>query len=182
MYDLTPLSSGIAKITAQTCSRKFVALGRILTQWVEIVGEEMAGKTQPVKILYRKPKSSQEKPQATLEIAASSADAAILHYQKELLIERINYLFGNSWINQIRFVHVAGNSNNQNSGIEDRLDFLKRQKLSQVPLATEKIQKLRRELDENLGPCEDEELRSLLEKLGQSVLKKTQQIQTRTTN
>lgn len=170
MYDLKPLSSSVAKITAETCSRKFVALGRILTQWCDVVGVEMAAKTHPLKITYRKPKSKHEKPQASLDVAATSSDAAILHYQKELLIERINCIFGNSWITSIRFVHLAGNSNIESTEIQDRIDYLRRQKLAAISL-TDTNKTL---LNEHLKNCNDPDLRSLLEKLGESVLKKKQ--------
>ncbi|HNS44849.1 MAG TPA: DUF721 domain-containing protein, partial [Alphaproteobacteria bacterium] len=110
MSDLRPLSASVSKLTSEAFTKKFVALSRILTQWDDIVGVEMAGKTQPAKIHYRKPKDKGEKPQATLDIAATSADAALLHYQKDLILERINQLYGDRWITSIRFVHMASNT------------------------------------------------------------------------
>ena len=159
MSDLRPLSASISQLTSATFSKKFVALGRLLNQWDDIVGPEMAVKTQPVKIHYRKPKTKGETPQATLDIAASSADAAVLHYQKELIMERINQIYGDRWIHGIRFVHVAGNSNEQAATLA---------KSALKPLSEADKQ----ELAAFLSMIDDEDLRIRLEKLGQSVLRK----------
>lgn len=160
MSDLRPLTASLSRLTSDTFSKKFVALGRILNNWNDIIGAELAVKAQPVKIHYRKPKSKGENPQATLEIAASSADATVLHYQKELILERINRIFGDSWITAIRFVHTPSN----NDAAESQT-FLR-----PTPLKQEDIGQLQAMLND----IEDEELRNRLEKLGQSVLLKSQ--------
>lgn len=158
MSDLRPLSSMVSKLTSVTFSKKFVAIGRILNMWNDIVGPEMAVKTQPAKINYRKPKDKGEKPEATLDIAASSADAAVLHYQKDLILERINQIFGDKWVTGIRFVHVAQNSNDT-----DMTGRLPLPRLSEADKDAIKA---------SLSHIQDEEIRISLEKLGQSVLRK----------
>jgi len=158
MYDLRPLSASVSKLTSQTFSKKFVALGRVLNNWDDIIGPEMAVKAQPVKIHYRKPKDKGDKPQATLEIAATSADAALLHYQKDLILERINQVFGDSWITALRFVHVAANADTGYGPSRKSL----------IPLPQSDLEALKNDL----SGIEDEEIRNCLERLGQSVLKK----------
>lgn len=157
MSDLRPLSTSVSKLTSETFSKKFVALGRVLNNWNDIIGPEMAVKAQPVKIHYRKPKDKNDKPEATLEIAATSADAALLHYQKDLILERINQVFGDKWITGLRFVHVAANTDS----------FAPSRKQS-IPLPAGDIEALK----QDLSGIEDEEIRNCLERLGQSVLKK----------
>jgi len=159
MSDLRPLSTSISKLTSLTFSKKFVALGRVLNNWNDIIGSEMAVKAQPVKIHYRKPKDKGDKPEATLEIAATSADASLLHYQKDLIIARINQIFGDSWITAIRFVHIAANIDGFNVPIYQK-------PLNQPALNNLKYQ---------LSGIDDEDIRNSLEKLGQSILKKEQQ-------
>lgn len=156
MSDLRPLSASISTLTSATFSKKFVGLGRILNLWNDIVGPEMAVKTQPAKIHYRKPKDKGDKPQATLDIAATSADATVLHYQKDLILERINQLFGDKWVTGIRFVHVAGNTN-------DDAGFKRPVRLSDEDLTN---------LSAVLSQVTDDDIRIRLEKLGQSVLRK----------
>lgn len=160
MPDLRPLSASMSKLTTEAFSRKFIALGRILTQWDAIVGADMAGKTQPIKLHYRKPKEKGESPQAALDIAASSADATLLHYQKDLILERINQIFGDRWITSIRFVHIASNR-------DDDLSYASASSMFSPLSAAEKER-----LQAILPEIDDEDLRKRLEKLGQSVLRK----------
>lgn len=100
------LSQAAAKITGKTFSRKYIALGRLFDQWEDIIGAEMAERTQPVKMHYRCQKDKRAKPEGTLEIAASSADAAVLIYRKDLILERINRIFGDRWVTDIKYIHI----------------------------------------------------------------------------
>ena len=100
---MRPLSESTARVASKNFSRKYIALGRVVNQWDEIMGSEFADKAQPVKINYRKATRSREQT-ATLDIATTSSYATILPYQKDLILERINQLFGKQWITDIRFV------------------------------------------------------------------------------
>ncbi|PZP53836.1 MAG: DUF721 domain-containing protein [Micavibrio aeruginosavorus] len=157
MFYLKPISDSVAKLTKETFSRKFVSLGRILTQWDDIVGSEMAEKCQPVKLHYRKPKAANEKPQATLDIAVSSADATLLHYQKDLILERINQLFGDKWVTGIKFVHIPFSPRRKDA------DFPKSRQLSNEEIA---------QLKASLPADADDELKIRLERLGQGILRR----------
>ncbi len=157
MYELKPISDSVAKLTKETFSRKFVSLARILTQWEDIVGSDMADKCQPAKIHYRKPKAANDIPQATLDIAASSADASLLHYQKDLILERINQLFGNKWVTDIKFVHIP---------------FTPRRKEGNFPKFRQPTKEEFAELQASLPVGADEELKKRLERLGQGILRR----------
>jgi hypothetical protein len=109
LKSMRPVSEAAARIADISFSRKYIALGRIVSHWGEIVGAQLAHKAQPVKINYRK-KDRGQKPDACLDIAVSSADATLLHYQKDLILERINQIFGERWITAIRFVHAPANT------------------------------------------------------------------------
>ena len=159
MSFLRPIADSVASITKGTFTRKFISLGRILSSWEEIVGPEMAGRAQPLKLHYRKPKTAKDQPQASLDIAVSSADATSLHYQKDLILERINQLFGERWVTAIRFVHVAAN--------EADLPAVPQAPLSEGDKAA---------LNQSLSAIEDDEIRKRLEKLGQGVLRKRNKI------
>lgn len=158
MSDLKPLSASVGKITSATLGRKFVSLGRILSQWDDIVGPEMAVKAQPLKLSYRKPKNSKEKPEASLDIAVSSADATLLYYQTNLILERINQIFGERWITSLRFVHRPANNP------------LNNMEYNASPAALSLPEK--EALEATLSFVEDPEIRKQLEKLGQGVLRK----------
>jgi hypothetical protein len=100
------LSRSVPGLLNKTFERKYIALGRIVTHWKEIIGEDFAERAQPAKIHYTKPKQPKQKPKASLDIAASSADCSVLVYQKDVILERINRIFGDNWISDIKFIHV----------------------------------------------------------------------------
>lgn len=155
---MRPLSDAVTKVTGKTFSRKYVALGRILSQWTDIVGKDFASKAQPVKIHYRykkKDKAKKEKPQATLEIATSSADATVMHYQKDVILQRINQIFGDEWITSIRFVTTPANRSPIPRRLKERLS-LSDEKKNYLSSALENIQ--------------DEEMKARLERLGAGIL------------
>jgi len=74
------------------------------------MGAAFAAKATPNKIHYRKPKKRNDKPTAILEISTSPSDATLMHYQKGVILERINHIFGEAWINDIKFVALERNA------------------------------------------------------------------------
>lgn len=130
-------------------------LGRLVTHWDDIVGRDLAAKAQPVKIRYRKV-PDQKGMDAALDIAASTADATLLHYRKDLILERINQIFGERLISAIRFVPMAVN--------ETLPTNQKRRPRAPVPAAK------RAELAITLDMVNDPELKQRLEVLGTSIL------------
>ncbi len=150
---MRPLSESTARVTGKSFNRKYVALGRIVRHWKEIVGVKLSSKAQPVRIRYRKHEKA-KKLEASLDIAVSSADATVLHYQKDLILERINQIFGEKWIKSIRFVHMASNA---------QAPF--RKKTDPVLSGTEQ-----NTLSGMLTNVVDEEIKSRLNRLGAAVL------------
>ena len=128
-------------------------LGRLVTHWGDIVGKDLADRAQPVNIHYRKIPNS-KKAEATLEIAASSAEATLLHYRKELILERINQIFAERLVTALRFVPMAANE------IRAKPRAIKR------PVSP----KDRLELSNILEKIDDLELKERLERLGTSIL------------
>ncbi|MAH06268.1 MAG: DciA family protein [Pseudomonadota bacterium] len=149
------LSFAVSQVTKSACSKKFISLGRILNHWDQIVGAEMAKYAQPVKVQYQKPKTRREKPKAILEIAVPSAQAALMHYQVDLILERINRVFGERWINAIKFVHIPANMDKKPSfrNQTPRLSAADKTKLNNV-----------------LENISDPDMRLRLESLGQAML------------
>ncbi len=128
-------------------------LGRLVTHWPEIVGTDLAAYAQPVKIRYRKVPGS-KRPEASLDIAATSAQATLLHYRKDLILERINQIFGEKLISALRFVPVAANA-----------PAPRPRRLLQ-PLSPAEKEDLANILDK----IDDHELKERLEMLGTSIL------------
>jgi hypothetical protein len=151
------LSEATAKIAGRSFERKYIALGRIVSNWREIAGENLADKAQPVKLYYRKKKKDAGKPTATLEVAASSADSTKMHYQKGLMLERINQIFGEEWITDIKFVAVVANAKP-----------LKKAKKPPAPLTEEE----KKTLSGMVLDIADEEIKDALLSLGQGIISK----------
>lgn len=152
---MRPLSQTTARILSRNFSRKYIAIGKIVSHWNDIVGSDLANKAQPVKIHYRKYKQGGKTPEASLEIATTSAHATILHYQKDLILERINRIFGENWITAVKFVTVSSNTN-----------FSRKKP---PPRALDKREKIY--LSEMLDGVQDHDIKDRLERLGQAIIR-----------
>lgn len=153
MCALKLLSDAVPRVTGKTFKRKYIALGRIVTHWKDIMGEKMAAYAQPLKIHYRKPRRKGDKPEATLEIAASSAHSSLLIMQKGVLLEKINHIFGEQWITDIKFVHAPAN-------------LPEKQKKQFQPLTEDE----KNSLSHMLEMVDDPEIKKRLENMGSALL------------
>ena len=82
-------------------SRGF-AVARLLTQWPEIAGEDLARITRPVKISY-----GREGFGATLTLLTTGAVAPMVEMRKDHLRERVNAVYGYSAIARIHLTQTA---------------------------------------------------------------------------
>lgn len=106
------LSESIPRVAGQAFGRKYIMLGRLVTHWADIVGADMAAQALPVALKFRSaPKKdkqvSDKSNEFTLEIAADSAAATVMRYRVDLILARINQIFGANWITAIKFVPKA---------------------------------------------------------------------------
>ena len=153
-FDLMrPLSEATSRVTTKNFNRKYIALGRVVKQWTEIMGEEFSDKAQPIKINYRKASKS-SKSYATLDIATSASNAIILNYQKGLIQERINNIFGSNWIKDIRII------------VSEVSDIKKTSKIVKPPLTGSE----KKYLSDVLDQIEDPDIKEKLESLGKAML------------
>ena len=150
---MRPLSEATSRVASKNFSKKYIALGRVVKQWDDIMGSEFADKAQPVKINYRKATRSKAQT-ATLDIATTSSYATILPYQKDLILERINQLFGKQWITDIRF--VAGN--------------ISESTISAKKITSPLTQSEKKYLSGVLEQVDDPEFKERLEKLGKALI------------
>ncbi len=144
---MRPLSESTSRVSSKNFSKKYIALGRLVNQWTEIVGEEFADKAQPVKMHYRKKKDKQT---VRLDIATSAAYSTILAYQKDLILQRINQIFGNNYITEIKFVA---------STLPEKLPEIKK---TSRPLTNAE----KNDLSELLEEVEDQEFKEKLKSFG----------------
>ena len=136
------------------------AQSRLLTHWAEIVGEETARATRPVKVSY-----AQGGLGATLTLLTTGAQAPMLEMQKEKLREKVNAVYGYNAISRLRITQTA-----PTGFAEGQVDFTHRPKAKSGPSHAPEAQAVAAEL---VAPVGDEGLRLALESLGRNVISKS---------
>jgi len=153
---MRPLSESTARVSGKCFERKYISLGRIVKHWEDIVGSRLSAKAAPVKIHHRKVMKG--KPAInSLDIAVDSSNATALHYQKDLILERINQLFGEKWISSIRFVHIPVNQSS----------------LSQTKIRPPLSQSEKKLLSDTVSRITDDEMQRRLLSLGEAITAKS---------
>lgn len=164
------VSRTIRDVTGKTFARKFITLGKVIQYWAEAVGPDIAAKAYPVGMSVRKnPKTGKEKKTgtmpnrdlvATLELAASSSEATLIHYQKKIILDRLALLIGADMIVDLKIVHNA-------TPALTRMDL--QENIRPFPLTDAQKHCLS---PEQLGTdrITDDELRIALERLGQYIV------------
>ncbi|WGV15206.1 DUF721 domain-containing protein [Fuscovulum ytuae] len=137
-----------------TESRGF-AVARLLTHWPEVVGEDLARMTRPVKIGY-----GREGLGATLTLLVASAHAPMVQMQVPRMIEKVNAVYGYAAISRITLTQTAATGFS-----EGQAEFLWPQNAAQFA-----AQKIGDEAREKAAPITDPGLRAALEALAQNIL------------
>lgn len=140
-------------------SRGF-AQSRLLTQWVEIAGQDIAGIAQPVEVSYGRGGMG-----ATLTLLTTGAHAPMLEMQKEQLRAKVNAVYGYNAIARVRITQTAATG-----FAEGRVAFGHKgtdEGQAQVDPA------LRRQAEATAAPVTDDGLRDALARLAENILNKT---------
>ena len=96
-------ASGLLKERIRTVGEKRgFAVTRLLTAWAEIVGEDLARITRPVKIGYAKGGMG-----ATLTLLTASAQAPMVQMQLPAIQEKVNACYGYAAISRISLTQTA---------------------------------------------------------------------------
>lgn len=135
-------------------SRGF-AVARLLTQWPEIAGQELARITRPVKISY-----GREGLGATLTLLTTGAVAPMVEMRKDHLRERVNAVYGYSAIARIHLTQTAGTG-----FAEGQAQFVHAPKAPAAPDPA-----IVAKATETAAVIKDEGLRAALELLARNVL------------
>lgn len=96
-------TSGLLKERIRSAgeSRGF-AVTRLLTHWAEIVGEELARSTRPVKVGYSKGAFG-----ATLTVLTRAATAPMVQMQLPQILDKVNACYGYAAISRIALTQTA---------------------------------------------------------------------------
>ena len=153
------LLGGHVRKTAE--SRGF-AETKLLTQWLEIVGPEMAKMARPVKVTF--PNKSLG---GTLTVLSSGPQAPMVQMQLPQMLDRVNTAYGYRAIEKIRVTQTAAVG-----FAEPKVPFshAKPQKRA-APLPEQAA-----ELSASVAPVADDGLRAALERLGNNILTRTNHV------
>lgn len=92
----------IEKRMRPACENRGFAVTRLLTQWAETVGSDLAKLTRPIKIGYGRSGLG-----ATLTILAKGAAAPMVEARKDELRNRVNACYGYNAISRVRITQTS---------------------------------------------------------------------------
>ena len=154
MRGFEPTSGLLAQRIRAAGEARGFAVTRLLTQWAEVAGEDMARITRPVKVGY-----GREGMGATLTLLVAPAHAPMVQMDLPRLKDRVNAAYGYAAIARISLTQTAA------SGFaEGQAQFLAAPKVATADPA------LQAEARAVAAPVHDEGLRSALEALAQNIL------------
>lgn len=132
---------------------------RLLTQWTEIAGQDIADISQPVEIGYGRGGMG-----ATLTLLTTGAHAPMLEMQKEQIRAKVNAVYGYNAIARVRVTQTAA------TGFSDGKVAFGHKPKAQGAQAPDPA--LRRQAAETASPVSDNALREALARLGENILNK----------
>lgn len=135
-------------------SRGF-AVTRLLTHWPEVVGEDLAAMTRPVKVGY-----SRDGFGAVLTVLVSSAHAPMVQMQVPKIVERVNAVYGYAAISKVSLTQTA-----PTGFAEGQAEFTPAPKVAKAPDPV-----VVAKAAETAAPIADAGLRAALEALAQNIL------------
>lgn len=135
--------------------KKNMLFGKMLAEWPNIAGADIAAQTVPMDLRYQRAKEGTKgAAQAILHLAVRSAYALELSYQKTLLIERLNMFFGYAAIKDIKIIQNSEIMNNK-----------KATKVQTRPLPLQEAQKI----DAQVAAIKENDLQIALKNLGKAI-------------
>ncbi|WP_299683905.1 DciA family protein [uncultured Tateyamaria sp.] len=137
---------------------KGFAQSRLLTQWAEVAGPDVAAISRPVEVSYGRGGMG-----ATLTLLTTGAQAPMLEMQKEQLRDKVNAVYGYNAIARIRITQTAATGFAEGQVAFDR-------PAPEAPKAPPKPTPAATDL---AAPVEDGDLRAALERLGTNILNKS---------
>ena len=135
-------------------SRGF-AVTRLLTHWAEVVGEDLARATRPVKVGY-----GREGFGASLTLLTTGAMAPMIEMQKEQIRTRVNAVYGYNAISRVILTQTA-----PIGFAEGQAEFTPAPKAPPPPDPA-----IRAEASATASPIHDPGLRAALEALAENIL------------
>ena len=143
-----PLSTSVEQVVKPVYKKHGFAESRILTQWQDIVGSELAAYSIPQKLIFPRGK----KEDGTLHVLVASGRALELQHMQPVILDKITMYFGYPAVTRLQFMQ-AGQALFRRE-LKEKLKCKPEPDAGVVALVAE---------------CEDPELRSALLSLGAAI-------------
>jgi len=142
-----PLADLVGNALQSAFARQGFAAVDIITHWEDIVGPELAGRAEPIRLVW--PRRDDPNSAGTLMIRVEGAYALELQHLAPVVIERVNRYFGWACVGRIsiRQGPVARRARTPDLPVEPPAETVA-------------------DVERGLGSFEDEELKSALARLG----------------
>jgi hypothetical protein len=89
-----PLREIAGKIVGETFTRQGFVSAELVTRWSEIVGAEIAGHSEPIKIQWARPADGEEAEPGTLVLRVEGPAAIEVQHLANVICERVNRFAG----------------------------------------------------------------------------------------
>lgn len=147
----TPLHKALEAATRTVFRKHGIAESRLITEWPQIAGEVLAGKTLPKRLSFAKG----QRDNGTLHLTVAPGWALEVQHLEPIILEKIATFFGYRAVAKIHITQAP-------------LPIAqKRRKQEAAPLSADK-QQLLHQLTDNVA---DAELRAALESLGSAMMR-----------
>jgi len=146
-----PAGKSLAPLIKQLDAKFGQGPGLLQARWREIVGDQLARHTEPVKLIKARTGGS------TLELKVAGPAAALIQHQAPEIMARVNMLLGGGEVTRLRIVQ----------GVLKKADAPPPRRRSKAPLDAAAEQ----QLAEGLAAQPDSPLKAALLRLGREVLR-----------
>jgi hypothetical protein len=89
-----PLRDLVGKAVGDAFRRQGFASAELVTRWSEIVGADIAARSQPIKIQWPRPADGEEREPGTLVLRVEGPAAIEIQHSTDVICERINRFLG----------------------------------------------------------------------------------------
>ena len=89
-----PLRDLVAKAVGETFRKQGFASAELVTRWTEIVGADIAARSEPIKIRWVRPADGDEREPGTLILRVEGPAAIEIQHSTGVICERVNQFLG----------------------------------------------------------------------------------------
>ena len=89
-----PLRDIVAKAVGETFRKQGFASAELVTRWTEIVGADIAARSEPIKIQWVRPADGEEREPGTLILRVEGPAAIEIQHSTNVICERVNQFLG----------------------------------------------------------------------------------------